>query len=76
MSTAPPPDDGWYVEIHRPGRDDPLERRPFALPEDAREWAKTHVFLHRTDVAEVIERRAGRIVFLTRIAHPHGPAAG
>lgn len=74
LTTRPTPaGDGWWVELHDPGSDTPREARPFALAEDAREFAKAHVFTHRADVAHVVERRGGAVVFRTRIAHPLGP---
>jgi hypothetical protein len=62
-----PPDDGWCVEVTARGDGSPVERRVFVLAEDARDFARQHVWRNKGHVAEVFERAAGRTVFRTRV---------
>jgi hypothetical protein len=62
-----PPPDGWCVEVT--GRDgaEVVERRVFRLAEDARDFAKQHVWRNKSHSALVFERAAGETVFQTRV---------
>lgn len=77
MTGSPfPPSDGWCVEIV--GRDGgaPVLQEVFVLAEDARDFAKGHVWQHKDQTARIFERRDGVTVFATIVAFPRdaGPA--
>jgi hypothetical protein len=42
----------------------------FSLAEDARDFAKQHVWQHKDHVATIFERRGGATVFSTEVAFP------
>ena len=65
-----PPDDGWCVEITARGSGAVVDRQTFSLAEDARDFAKQHVWRHKDNVARVFERRGGTTTFSTEVAFP------
>ncbi|MFN8109995.1 MAG: hypothetical protein U0Y82_09160 [Thermoleophilia bacterium] len=71
MHNAPfPPPDGWCVEIVDVAAGHVVDRRTFALAEDAREFAKRHVWANKGHRAEVFNREAGETVFTTTVVFP------
>jgi hypothetical protein len=65
-----PPTDGWCVEVvEREGRT-VVEQQVFSLAEDARDFAKQHVWRNKDHAARVFERVGGQTVFQTQVAFP------
>jgi len=65
-----PPEDGWCVEITARHSGAVVAQEVFSLAEDARDYAKQHVWQHKDDVARIFERRGGATVFTTEVAFP------
>ena len=65
-----PPADGWCVEVLERDGTAVVDQQVFSLAEDARDFAKQHVWRHKDHSARVFERVAGETVFQTRVAFP------
>ena len=65
-----PPADGWCVEVTARESGEVVVQEVFSLAEDARDFAKQHVWQHKHDVARIFERRSGATVFSTEVAFP------
>jgi hypothetical protein len=63
-----PPDDAWCVEVTVRDGGRVVEQQVFSLAEDARDFAKQHVWQHKDHVARIFERQHGATVFTTEIA--------
>jgi hypothetical protein len=63
-----PPADGWCVEVTERDGGQVVAQQVFVLPEDARDFAKQHVWQHKDHVARVFERQLGATIFTTEIA--------
>ncbi len=68
-----PPNEGWCVEVVTRESGAIVCREVFALAEDARDFAKQHVWQHKGDVATIFERQSATTVFTTEIAFPSQP---
>jgi hypothetical protein len=69
-ASAFPPADGWCVEITGQDGGQVVAQQVFSLAEDARDFAKQHVWQHKGDRARIFERRDGATVFSTEVAFP------
>jgi len=69
-TSAFPPADGWCVEITARESGEVILQQVFSLAEDARDFAKQHVWQHKDDLARIFERRDGATVFSTQVAFP------
>ena len=65
-----PPADGWCVEVTARASGTVVAQQVFSLGEDARDFAKQHVWQHKDDIARIFERRDGTTVFSTEVAFP------
>jgi hypothetical protein len=65
-----PPADGWCVEVVVRDGAAVVVQEVFSLAEDARDFAKQHVWQHKDHVATIFERRGGATVFSTEVAFP------
>ena len=66
-NTFPPPE-GWCVEVTARDGGQVVAQQVFTLAEDARDFAKQHVWQHKDHVAQIFERHGGATVFTTEIA--------
>jgi hypothetical protein len=69
-STPFPPDDGWCVEVTERASGAVVTHAVFVLAEDARDYAKQHVWRHKDHTARIFERLGGATVFTTEVAFP------
>lgn len=67
-----PPADGWCVEVTDRSSGLVVEQREFVLAEDAREFAKSHVWRSKGHRARVFNREGGETVFTTTIEYQRG----
>ena len=67
-----PPDDGWCVEVTDRSSGVVVEQQRFVLAEDAREFAKRHVWRFKGHRARVFNRERGETVFTTTIEYQLG----
>lgn len=65
-----PPADGWCVEVTDRATGVMVDQRVFMLAEDAREFAKSHVWRAKGHRATVMNREGGETVFTTVIEFP------
>lgn len=65
-----PPADGWCVEVTDRESGAVVDQRVFMLAEDAREFAKSHVWRAKDQRARVFNREGGETVFSTVIEFP------
>lgn len=65
-----PPADGWCVEVTDRATGVMVDQRVFMLAEDAREFAKSHVWRAKGHRAAVMNREGGETVFTTVIEFP------
>jgi hypothetical protein len=69
-TSAFPPEDGWCVEVAARENGEVVVQEVFSLAEDARDFAKQHVWQHKDHVARIFERRGGVTVFSTEVSFP------
>jgi hypothetical protein len=69
-ASAFPPADGWCVEVTARETGEVIAQQVFSLAEDARDFAKQHVWQHKDDLARIFERCDGATVFSTEVQFP------